>query len=325
MKNRKPAKRPRIAKESGSAAPPGMVKSGTGKSAAAKPGATTAGRRPPRRSPSKQGKARRKWDAFVVGIRRWRDRLRLVGRTIKATPPPIRNVLLIVVALLVFSLANLVYHVVHKPAEMLFPVNGVLKKRPAETWQQYAPLFREYSTAAISPELLAALAQVEASGDPVAHTYWRWRFAWNPFSIYQPASSAVGMYQMTDPAFADARHYCIRNHTVVAEGAWNDWDSCWFTGLYTRVLPSHAIELTAISLDRQVAAILAHSPQPANPQQKQELAAIIHLCGAGPARTFAHHGFQLIPGERCGDHEAAVYVGRVGEMRRLFKRLAGER
>jgi len=35
------------------------------------------------------------------------------------------------------------------------------------------PLFNEYSTATITPDLLAALAQVESAGNPVARTYWR--------------------------------------------------------------------------------------------------------------------------------------------------------
>jgi len=66
-------------------------------------------------------------------------------------------------------------------------VSGALNKMPAETWRQYAPLFNEYSTATITPELLAALAQVESAGNPVARTYWRWRLTWHPFEIYQPA------------------------------------------------------------------------------------------------------------------------------------------
>jgi hypothetical protein len=218
---------------------------------------------------------------------------------------------------------NLVYQVVRKPTEMFFPVSGALNKAPAETWRQYAPLFREYSTATITAELLAALAQVEGAGNPVARTYWRWRLTWHPFAIYQPASSAVGMYQMTDPAFAEARRYCIRRHEVVADGAWDDWNSCWFNGLYTRVVPSHAVELTAVFLDRNVAAILGRSPNAAaSPQQKQELAAIVHLCGAGPAKAFARRGFQLPSGERCGDHDVAAYLARVDAMKRHFLRLA---
>ena len=105
----------------------------------------------------------------------------------------------------VFFATNLIYHVLRKPTELLSPVSGTFNKSPAETWRHYAPLFREYSTTSISPELLAALAQAEAAGNPVASTYWRWRLTWNPFAIYQPASSSVGMYQMTDAAFAEAR------------------------------------------------------------------------------------------------------------------------
>jgi hypothetical protein len=57
---------------------------------------------------------------------------------------------------------------------------------------------------AIPAELLAALAQIEGAGNPVAHTYWRWSLTWHPLEIFRPASSAVGMYQMTDGALADA-------------------------------------------------------------------------------------------------------------------------
>src|SRR5262249_11881602 len=97
------------------------------------------------------------------------------------------------------------------------------------TWRQYAPLFREYSTASISPELLAALAQIESASNPLASTYWRWRLTWNLFAVYQPASSGVGMYQMTDAAFAEAQRYCILHHAVVENG-------CASNGLYSRVV-----------------------------------------------------------------------------------------
>jgi hypothetical protein len=228
-------------------------------------------------------------------------------------------------AFAIFSITNLVYQVIRKPSEMFFPVSGVLDKMPAETWRQYAPLFREYSTAAIPPELLAALAQVEAAGNPIAHTYWRWRLTTDPFAIYRPASSSVGLYQMTDPAFAEARRYCIRRHTVVESGAWDDWHSCWFNGLYTRVVPSHAIELTAIFLDRAASTILIREHVPsASLQQKQDLAAVIHLCGAGPASDFARHGFRLAPGARCGDQDPALYLAHVQAMTKDFLRLSAD-
>jgi len=175
---------------------------------------------------------RRDWTLFFVGFRSWRKRARWAWHKLNAAPSAIRIVVIAATVLAVFSATNFVYQILHKPTEMLFPVSGAMNKLPAETWQQYAPLFREYSTATITPELLAALAQVEGAGNPVARTYWRWHLTWNPFAIYRPASSAVGMFQMTDAAFAEARPYCIRHHTVAEDG-------CWFNGLYARVVPSH--------------------------------------------------------------------------------------
>ena len=195
-------------------------------------------------------------------------------------------------------------------------MGGVLDKEPIETWRQYEPLFHAYSTSTITPELLAALAQVETTGNPAACTYWRWQLTWNPFAVYKPASSAVGMHQITDAAYTEAARYCIRGNAVV------DTD-CGFTGLYTRAVPGHAIELAAVYLDHNVAAVLARAPDAAaSPQQKQDLAAFIHLCGAGPASAFVHRGFQMMAGERCGDHLVAAYLAKVNAMKRLFLRLA---
>jgi hypothetical protein len=143
----------------------------------------------------------------------------------------------------------LAYHVLCKPTEIFAIVSGEFNKTPAEPWRQYAWLFREYWTAVVSPELLAALAQVEGAGNPLARTYWRWQLSWNPLALYQPASSGVGMFQMTDAAFAEARQFCIRNHIVLQ-------DDCRFGWLYIRVIPSHAIELAAIYLDRNLERIL---------------------------------------------------------------------
>jgi hypothetical protein len=231
-------------------------------------------------------------------------------------PTAVRIVLIVAAILLVVPLANLVYQVVRKPTELFFFVGGTLDKMPTETWRQYGPLFRAYSTDTITPELLAALAQIESTGNPVARTYWRWRLTWNPIAVYKPASSAVGLYQMTEAAYAEAARYCIRRHNVV------DAD-CWFNSLYVRVMPSHATELTAIYLDRNVAGVLAFaSGTTASPQQKQDLAAFIHLCGSKPARAFMRRGFQMMAGERCGDHLVATYLAKVNAIKRQFLRLA---
>jgi hypothetical protein len=188
----------------------------------------------------------------------------------------------------ILTLTNLIYHVIHKPTELLFFIGHRLDKEPPETWRQYGALFR---------------------------TYWRWRFSFNPFAIYQPASSAVGLFQMTDPAYAEIARFCIRAHVVTDVG-------CGL-GPYIRALPSHAVELASIYLDRNVTAVLARAGGvAANPQQKQNLAAFIHLCGGGPATTYARRHFQMKSGERCGDHLVAAYISKVNAMKRQFLRLA---
>lgn len=233
--------------------------------------------------------------------------------------------MVVIVPLLVWFVLNGAYQVVRKPTELLFPVSGTLNKTPLETWRRYAPLFQRYSTSLITPELLAALAQVEGSGNPLVRTYWRWSWRPAPFELYRPASSAVGMYQITNGTFDEARRYCIHQHVVVEQGAWNNWSSCWFNGLYTRIIPAHAVELTAAFLDRSVENALRLKPAGyALTERTQELAALIHLCGAGAGADYVRHGMHLAPGQRCGDHDPRDYLARVAAARRTFKTLRSQ-
>jgi hypothetical protein len=230
-------------------------------------------------------------------------------------------------ALLVVWLAvNWIYQVIRKPSELWFPVSGVLYRMPAETWDTYESAFRKHSTAVMTPEFLAALAQVEGSGNPIVRTYWRFSLRKaEPFEVYRPASSAVGMYQLTDGTFAQARRYCVHHHVVVGDGPWDDPHSCWFNALYTRVLASNAIEMTSAYLDRQVADILGTNRiTRATLQQKQELATLIHLCGAGAGNIYARRGLRLAPGQKCGDHDARGYLSRVNAMKQTFSRLSAQ-
>jgi hypothetical protein len=263
--------------------------------------------------------------------RRTRRRLRrprwaAIRRALQAflvAPLAVRIVVATAVILLAWAIVNWLYQVVRKPTELFFPVSGVLSKTPPDTWRRYGPLFVQHSTAVVTPDLLAALAQVEGAGNPVARTYWRWRATWNPMEVYRPASSAVGMYQITDATFADAKRYCIHDHVVVEAGPWNDLRSCWFNAAYTRVVPSHAVEMTAALLDRRVAETLeTRRLGRATLRQKQDLAAIIHLCGAGAGDAYARRGFRLLAGQRCGDHDPARYLAEVNALKRRFIGLA---
>lgn len=250
---------------------------------------------------------------------------RTAGRllALRGAPFAIRIVLWTVLTVTTWAAVNWMVQVARKPTEVFFPVSRSLAKLPAQTWQQYGLLFARYSTGVITPELLAALAQVEGSGNPVAQTYWRWRLSWNPFELYRPASSAVGMFQITDGTFAEAKRYCIHDHVVVADGPWYDPQSCWFNALYSRVVPSHAVELTAAQLDRTVALTLARNRiATASLRQQQNLAAVIHLCGSGAGDAYARRGFRFTRGQRCGDHDASRYLAEVNALKHQFARFA---
>jgi len=248
---------------------------------------------------------------------------RRILRAILAAPLSIRILVGAVLILALWSAVNWGYQVIRKPTELFFPVSGALAKTPPDTWRRYGRLFREHSTAVITPDLLAALAQVEGGGNPLARTYWRWRLTWNPFELYQPASSAVGMYQITDATFREAKRYCIHDHVVVEDGPWYDVRSCWFNRLYTRVVPSHAIELTAALLDRGVADTVGRQRlATATLQQKHDLAAVIHLCGAGPGDAYARRGFRLTADQWCGAHDVRAYLAHVNSLKQQFVRLA---
>jgi hypothetical protein len=260
--------------------------------------------------------------ALGTAVARFPRSVRRAFRLLWAAPPAIRALALAIAVLALWGTANWIVQTVRKPAEVFFPVGGALSKTPLQTWREYGPLFREHSTAVIAPELLAALAQIEGAGNPVARPPWSWRRSWNPFELYRPSSSAVGMFQITDAAFREAKRYCIRDHAVIVDGPWYDLRSCWFNGLYTRVVPSHSVEMTAALLDRSVSNTLARLRTTATLQQKQELAAVIHLCGPARGEAYARRGFRPSAGQRCGAQDLGSYLAQVNALNRQFVRLA---
>jgi len=246
-------------------------------------------------------------------------------RAVRRAPGLLQAVLALVVLATLALTVNAVYQVLRKPTELFFPVSSALNKFPEETWSRYAPLFKKQATAVATAPFLAALAQVEASGNPIARTYWRW--SWRPhfFELYRPASSAVGMYQITDGTFAEARQLCIHDHHVAREGPWNDWHACWMNDLYSRVIPSHAVELVSAYLTANTDELLTRYHRNNVPlQQRQQLATVIHLCGAGAGAAYLRQGLHAVPGQHCGDQDVAAYLGRVQAMTRLFERLQAQ-
>lgn len=241
----------------------------------------------------------------------------LAKRNWHAAPPGLRLAAAAMLLLVLWAGANWLWHALHKPTELLFPLDEAFAKAPAQTWRDYGPLFRRHATPVISAEFLAALAQIESGANPLARTYWRWQSTLDPFQVYRPASSAVGMYQITDGTYAQSRPGCRES----PEGGAGE--SCWLDGLYRRVVPGQAIALTARSLDRAVVEIIATAgPDRATLAQKRHLAAVIHLCGRGAGGAFARRGFRPAPGQRCGDHGLGEYLKRMDDGQRLFRKIA---
>lgn len=214
------------------------------------------------------------------------------------------------------------WQLAHKPTELLAAVVPSAPKTPAATWEAYRASFEAHATTIVRPELLAALAQAESAGDPLATPAWQLRWRANPLDLWGPPSSAAGLLQMTDGNLAEARRLCVHDHAVAQAGDWFDPGACWLNGLYLRVVPDHAIEMTSAWLDASVREIVARQGlRGMTPQRERRLAAVVHLCGRARAAEYARRGLWLIPGERCGDQDVARYVARVEALVREFARL----
>jgi hypothetical protein len=277
----------------------------------------------PRKKLARRTRVFRQFKRRLPGKRTRRRLRKRVTRAWRRSPRVLRWLFVVAATAVLWLGVNGMVQVVRKPSELFFPVSDSLHKTPGQTWRAYGSLFRAHSTDVMTPDLLAALAQVEGSGNPVARTYWRWSLSRDPLSLYRPASSAVGMYQFTDGTFAEARRYCIHDHVVVEDGPWDDFDSCWFNAFYSRLVPTHAIELTSAYLDRHVARILKRYPRLSPTlQARQQLATLIHLCGAGAGARFAQRGLELTRGQLCGTHDVRRYLLKVSAQQTRFLGLA---
>ena len=157
-------------------------------------------------------------------------------RAVLAAHPAVSIPVTIVLVLMVWLGVNWTYHVIRKPSEVLFPLDSAFDKNFAQTWRESRPALSQHATAVITPELLAALAQVEETATPSRERTGAGARR-GILSNGTTASSAVGMYQITCGTFQAARRYCIHDHVVAEDGPWHDVRSCWFNRLYTRVLP----------------------------------------------------------------------------------------
>lgn len=232
----------------------------------------------------------------------------------------------LIIGLILFFGVNWIVQVIRKPSELaglLLPTN---EKSAAATWNAYGSIFEDNSTEIMAPELLAAIAQIESSGNPAARTYWRWNMTLHPFRIYTPASSAVGLFQVTDGTYGRCRDLCIRGGQVRSAGSWYDPASCWFNWSYNRLVPSHSVEMMSACLHRQAEKLVQEGGlRSPSLRLKQDVAVVSHLCGPRARAVDALKRGRSVPkGERCGDHDPAAYLSRVRALRGTFARLRVE-
>lgn len=220
-----------------------------------------------------------------------------------------------------FFVLNFLVQIARVPSQATGPLEPYFYKTPSTTWAIYGAAFHAHATPLMSAPFLAALAQVEASGNPIATTYWKWNWSLNPFRWYAPASSAAGLFQITDGNFALARRFCVQGGRSVAQGNWYEWNGCWFNFLYNRLSASHATEMTSAYLDHETTKIPSGMKAQPSLLQKRRTAAIIHLCGSTVAERFARGGFKVSRGQKCGDHSTAAYLRQVEGYQTTFEKL----
>lgn len=229
------------------------------------------------------------------------------------------------IAVVVFYFSvNFIWQIVRKPSELLNLLGTAQARGPEQLWRDYGPDFKKYQTDLIPASLLAAIAQVESAGNPIATPQWKWNWRGGWFEIYAPASSSVGLFQFTDGTFREAQKYCVVDGKVRRDGPWYDFGSCWFNQLYTRTWPSHAIEMTSAYLDNRMRELAKFWGGHRDPDRARLwLAAITHLCGSRRSRHFAHNGLRLESLGRCGSHHAGYYVRQVEKTEQIFRRWTG--
>ena len=221
-----------------------------------------------------------------------------------------------------FLSLNFLVQISRKPTELLRFAKLGRVKTPQETWSEYNEDFTRYATDLITADFLAALVQVESSGDSLASPAWTWRWSTSPWGLYGPPSTAVGLLQITKGNFGSARGLCVKEGRVLKEGAWYDPEACQSALLHSRLNASHSIEMTSAFLHSNVRRILARSPRRVSLRDMQKLAAVIHLCGPNKGQALVRAKFNADAVGICGTQPVGSYVRLVMRYRAQFSQLA---
>ena len=212
---------------------------------------------------------------------------------------------------------NFLWQVGRKPLEIASLLISSGSKTPKQTWQAYKDYFIEHSTSIMTPDFLAALVQQESSGNPLGTPQWNLNLKKSFSNMYAPASTSVGLMQFTEGTFDLASRFCIHKGQVKSVGPWYQLDSCWFNGLYTRVLPSHSIEATSAYLHRATVRMTNRFNLKLTQKSLQAVAASIHLCGEGHVEKELRQR-RLSGLKNCGSHRLSRYIKSVQKYQKIF-------
>jgi hypothetical protein len=215
-------------------------------------------------------------------------------------------------------LLNVIVGVVRKPAHLLTPITKYFYKVPSQTWDSYQGIFETYETSTLDAEFLAALAQAESAGNPIATPYWEFTLQQDILSLFRPASSSLGLYQMTYDTFQDAKRFCFVDGKIAMDAKKNELKHCWQNDFKFRFSVSDSVHLTSARLSYYTESSLKKYGARASQLQRQQTAAIIQLCGPGKAPEFIRSGFNVKKMGACGSHSVPAYIKRVFTYKKTF-------
>lgn len=212
--------------------------------------------------------------------------------------------------------------IVQKPAHLLSFMSSYFYKTPYETWQSYHSDFKRYQTITTPSYILAAIAQVESSGNPIATPQWEWNFNNKWHSLYSPVSSSVGLYQFTEPTFKRAGGLCVHEGQLYTSvKAYQVLHPCWWSRFGFRLSASSSIRAASAYLHKEVNELLNRfNMQHLGEKSRARLAMVVHLCGKYKASRLLRRQSLSSLGY-CGRHKVSRYIKKAEKLASTFKRL----
>lgn len=187
-----------------------------------------------------------------------------------------------------------------------------MNKSPSETWKSYGDIFEAAAVGRVNAPLLAAIAQAESQGNPLAAPEWRWQFSTDLAELYAPASSAFGIMQISRGTF-----------DLILKTCGKSGEPCPNPDLATRMRVRDSVNLVSGFLQRSMADVLSEKALARiSDENLVRLASVIHLCGPEVGKRLVRMGFRINSLPRCGSHWPGVYASRVSELKNSFEILS---